>query len=75
MGINFIKKCQDLVISKSGNKSVQGRLSLSKILINKPKMAPFSEFKFLFALKFNFNGDNFINKYQNLVISKSGKTS
>ena len=36
-------------------------------------MALFLEFKFLIALKLNFNGDQFINKYQNLVISKSGK--
>ena len=29
MGVNFIKKYQNLNISKSGNKSEQGRLSLS----------------------------------------------
>ena len=33
-------------------------------------MAKFLKFKFLYALKFNF-----INKYQNLVNSKSGKKS
>ena len=39
---------------------------------NKPKMAQFLKFKFLNTLKFNFNGGQ-INKYQNLVISKSEK--
>ena len=41
----------NLVVSKSGNMSEQGRLSLSKFLINKPKAARFSKFKFIFALK------------------------
>ena len=36
-------------------------------------MAQFSKFKFLFALKFNFNGGPFLKKNQNLVISKRGK--
>ena len=35
MGVNFIKKYQNLIISKSGNKSEQGRLSLSKIFNKK----------------------------------------
>ena len=43
-------------------------------LINKPKRALLSKFKFLFALKFNCLKVNFIHKYQNLVISKSGKS-
>ena len=34
-------------------------------------MARFSKFKFLFTLKLNCNGVNFMKKYQNLVISKS----
>ena len=36
-------------------------------------MSGFMKFKFLIALKFNLMGFNFINKYQNLVISKSIK--
>ena len=36
-------------------------------------MARFVKLKFLIALKLNFNGADFMNKYQNVVISKSGK--
>ena len=32
---------------------------LVKILINKPKMARFSKFKFLYALKLKYNGGQF----------------
>ena len=55
-GVNYIKKYQNLVISKSGNKSKQDKLSLSYFLNNKPKMAQFLKFKFLYELKFNFSG-------------------
>ena len=74
MGINLIKKYQNLFFSKSGNMWEQGKLSLSIFFINKPKMARFSKFKYLFALKLNFNGDQFHKKYQNMVISRSGKS-
>ena len=43
--------------------------------MNKPKMAQFSKFKMLFALKLNFNGVNFKKIYKNLVISKNWKKS
>ena len=36
-------------------------------------MAHFLSFKFTIAIKLNLMGVNFILKYQNLVISKSGK--
>ena len=43
---------------------------------SKPKMAQFLKSKFIIVFKLNFNGGfNFINKYQNLVISKSGNKS
>ena len=74
MGVDFIKKYENLIISKSGNNSEQG---LSKYLIDEPKMAQFSKFKFIFVLKWNFNGGegvNFIKKYENLVISKCRKS-
>ena len=50
MGVNFMKKYH-ISFSKSGNKSKQGKLSLSK-----PKMAGFLKFKFICALKLNLNG-------------------
>ena len=59
MEVNLIKKYQNLFVSKSENKSKQGRLSQSKFLMIKPKMAQFSQFKFLNALKSNFNGGQF----------------
>ena len=37
-------------------------------------MARFLKIKFLITLKLNFNGVNSKNKFQNLVISKSGKS-
>ena len=43
-----------------------------KFLNNKPKMAWF-KFKLLITLKLNFNGGQFKNKCQKLVISKNGK--
>ena len=36
-------------------------------------MARFSKFKFLYALKLNLNGANFIKKYHILIVSKSWK--
>ena len=39
------------------------------------KWSDFSKFKLPFTLKLNFNGVNFVKKYQNLVISKSGNKS
>ena len=38
-------------------------------------MAKFLKITFLIAIKLNFIGVIFINKYQNLIISKSGKKS
>ena len=46
-----------------------------KGLLTAIKKSRFFKFKFLIALKINFNGVNFINKCQNLVISKSRKKS
>ena len=44
-------------------------------LVNKPKMAQFLKFKFLISLKLNFIGGQFYQKYQKVVISKSGTKS
>ena len=49
--------------------------SLNTNIQNKPKMAWLLKFKFVIPLKLNFNGGNFINKYQNLIISKKWKKS
>ena len=37
-------------------------------LVNKPKIASFSKFKLIFALKLEFNVGQFLKKYQNLLI-------
>ena len=49
--------------------------SLSTNNQNKPEMTQFLKFKSQSAWKLNFNWGQFFNKYQNLVISKSGKKS
>ena len=46
------------------------------LLYNQPKMARFLKFKLLFTLESYLNGEvNFIKKYPNFGISKSGKKS
>ena len=48
------------------------RVSVGKLFneLQQSKMARFSKFEYLIAIKLNFNGGgvNFINQYQNLVI-------
>ena len=48
--------------------------SLNTINQNKPKITLFLKLEFLMALKLKLNGVKFMKKYQNLFISKSGKS-